>query len=411
MSSDLVPATASVLALVPAKAAALYRQIADAAERLEDPETIDAMADHAELEGRKVRLIYAHWWGAAHPPVITGRGNKVVHQNENTERLLGRATIAKRRAIARVPKDRLLSWLDSQLANPKTAAIKLADFEKSHPYRTEDWRNQLETHNELALDFDDDEAWSGDHYQRRFLERLVELMDANTEESKARADAEKYAKREAEQAAARVAAKNAQFDEQNIYVCSCKDMAQHVEAGSLDAIFTDPPYPDEYIECWTELANFAAHALRPGGVLLAMAGHSNLPDTLQCLLEPAELKYRWTVAMVYVKPRTRIHSAKVSVGWKPLLAFTRDGGHPSHYSHDAFKFAPYQPSDKDAHEWGQSEADMQSIASEWLRPGWKVCDPFVGAGSLLAAAKIIGCEVVGCDIDAGHVETTRGKLR
>ena len=51
------------------------------------------------------------------------------------------------------------------------------------------------------------------------------------------------------------------------------------------------------------------------------------------------------------------------------------------------------------------------VAEEWLRPGWRVADPFVGAGALLLAAKRRGCEVVGCDVDGDHVETARDALQ
>ena len=106
-----------------------------------------------------------------------------------------------------------------------------------------------------------------------------------------------------------------------------------------------------------------------------------------------------------------LHSAKVTAGWKPWLAYTRDGGHPSHYSHDCFRIPPRVASEKANHVWGQNLNGVHMVASEWLRPGWKVADPFVGAGSLLLAAKRLGCEVVGCDVDAAHVETAMDALR
>lgn len=191
--------------------------------------------------------------------------------------------------------------------------------------------------------------------------------------------------------------------------CSCRELIGHVEAESLDAVFTDPPYPEEFLPCWTELGEFAAHALRPGGLLLALTGQMFLPDVLERLLASG-MEYRWMAAYAYAKPRGNYHAAKVSCGWKPALAFRKPGPQADFYSEDAFKAVPRSGKDKAEHEWGQTTADMAAIAQEWLRPGWKVADPFCGAGAMMAAAAGMGCEVVGCDIDERHCETTRRKL-
>ena len=191
--------------------------------------------------------------------------------------------------------------------------------------------------------------------------------------------------------------------------CSCVEMKAHIEAGSLDAVFTDPPYPREFLSCYSELAEFAVHALRPGGLLLTMLGQVHFPEVMRRLSVDG-LRYRWIVSYTYEKPRSMMHCAKVSVGWKPLLAYTRTGAHPQHYSQDTIMATPRTGNDRASHIWGQTERDMQRFVKEWMRPGWKVCDPFVGAGSLLAAAKALGCEVSGCDIDPRHVAVARTKV-
>ena len=194
-----------------------------------------------------------------------------------------------------------------------------------------------------------------------------------------------------------------------VFDCRCSALAGYVDAGTLDAIFTDPPYVEAGIPTYSELAAFAVHALRPGGLLLTMASHFYLPETLR-RMEVEGLKWRWIVALVWQHNREQFHAAKVSIGWKPLLAYTREGGHPDFYSHDSFRAPPKEKDSQDAHHWGQSLGDCRMIAKEWLRPGWKVADPFCGSGSLMVAAKKMGCSVVGCDIEAAHVATTRGRL-
>ena len=209
------------------------------------------------------------------------------------------------------------------------------------------------------------------------------------------------------EASARLA--NPAPDDGSIWHGSIADYQGQVQAGSLDAVFTDPPYPAEFLSCWSDLAAFAVHALKPGGVLLAVSGHMHLPEVLD-RLRVEGLTYRWIVAYTYPKARARMHSRGVSAGWKPILAFSRDGARYERMSNDVFHAAPKSGADKADHEWGQTEPDMETIAREWTEPGWKVCDPFCGAGALLVGARNAQCFVTGCDIDLNHVLTTRRKL-
>lgn len=235
-------------------------------------------------------------------------------------------------------------------------------------------------------------------------EELVTAPPEEREEVKKRHKKEDEEKRTAERLA------DPPEDDGSIWHGSIAKYRKQVKRDSLDAIFTDPPYPRQYLPVWQDLARFAARNLKPGGLLLAITGHLILPDILDRLREETELVYRWTGALVWRKSRTNIHAAKVSNGWKPFVAFQRTGGHPDFYSEDTYQAGAYTPQTQADHEWGQDQALMNDVAKEWLRPGWKVCDPFVGAGSLLVAAKSRGCFVTGCDIEEGHVLTTREKL-
>lgn len=196
-----------------------------------------------------------------------------------------------------------------------------------------------------------------------------------------------------------------------IHNTACINMIDRLEPASVDTIFTDPPYPREFLHCYDELAALAVHALRPGGLVLAMSGQFHMHDLLR-RMDVDGLEYRWMLAYVYERPRAMIHAAKVSVGWKPILVYQRSGGGQSEfYSEDTFRIPPRKGKDKANHVWGQNLHGVYAVAKEWLRPGWRVCDPFVGAGSLLLAAKRTGCEVVGCDTNPHHVESARDLLR
>ena len=224
--------------------------------------------------------------------------------------------------------------------------------------------------------------------------------------AKAKRKAEKAARQE--EAQAKALAKDPGPDGK-VYECACIELDRFVPEGTLDAVFTDPPYPREYLPCWDELALFAGKALKPGGILLAVTGQMFLPDVLQRLAVPA-LEYRWQAALVWRKPREKYHATKVSSGWKPVLVFRKAGPQAEHYSEDAFRADAYKPKTQAGHKWGQDEALMHAVAEEWLKPGWLVADPFCGAGSLMVAAVRRGCRVVGCDTEPAHVAQARQAL-
>ena len=232
-------------------------------------------------------------------------------------------------------------------------------------------------------------------------QRLKEAADRKQREAEEAAQAAEEADQEAEEASV----------PDPVIHCSCKEMIEHVDAGTVDCIFTDPPYPKEYLHCWPELASFAVHALRPGGTLIALTPHQLMPYIID-RLNVDGLTYRWCLAYVYQRCGMKVHSARVSVGWKPALVFRRDGGSTlMRYRNDMIQAGPYESDQTSKHHWGQTQYGMDAIAKEWLQPGWKVCDPFVGAGSLLMAARKIGCTITGCDIDLVHVETSNRQLK
>lgn len=92
---------------------------------------------------------------------------------------------------------------------------------------------------------------------------------------------------------------------------------------SLDYIITDPPYPEAFLPLFGDLARGAAHALRPGGLLLCMSGQTHLPAVL-AELQRSTLDYLWTLA--YLTPggqAVQVFPRKVNTFWKPILVFSQ----------------------------------------------------------------------------------------
>src|SRR5208282_5201182 len=89
--------------------------------------------------------------------------------------------------------------------------------------------------------------------------------------------------------------------------------------NSIQLILTDPPYPEEFLECWTKLAEFAKNKLVPGGFLVAYSGQLHLPQVFERLCK--NLDYFWTMALTTPAQNTAIHPRHVFCEWKPILIF------------------------------------------------------------------------------------------
>jgi site-specific DNA-methyltransferase (adenine-specific) len=168
-----------------------------------------------------------------------------------------------------------------------------------------------------------------------------------------------------------------------------------------DAVITDPPYPEEFLPLYEELAR---HCAKAGvKVVAAMAGQSYLPHIYAAMSK--HLKYRWTLA--YMTPggqAVQQWQAKVNTFWKPVLLF----GESEEWFGDVATSRP-NDNDKRFHGWGQSESGMLDLVDRLTKPGQLVCDPFVGGGTTAVACLALGRSFIGCDIDGDHVANAEAR--
>jgi DNA modification methylase len=191
----------------------------------------------------------------------------------------------------------------------------------------------------------------------------------------------------------------------SIYHCSVAEIHNHVEPGSLDAIITDPPYPREFLSVYTDLAEFAAYALKPGGSLIAMVGQSYIPEVLDRLRE--HLTYHWVACYYVPGDTTKLWHRNIGASWKPLLWFVK-GKYVGQWVKDVVFMG--RRKDKRHHEWGQPVDDMADIIEHFTQPGQLICDPFLGGGSTAIASLMCERGFVGCDINQQCVQTTKLRL-
>jgi site-specific DNA-methyltransferase (adenine-specific) len=174
----------------------------------------------------------------------------------------------------------------------------------------------------------------------------------------------------------------------------------------VDAIITDPPYPKDYLPLWDELGRFAKENLKTGGVLLAMAPGTYLPQVIEML--GRHLTYQWVLACELPgQSASAIQSGVRNIMWKPILVY-RNGGDPINIGCDLFRNTKRE---KEFHEWGQGVDGYEWQVENFTLPNDIICDPFLGGGTTAIAALKHGRRFVGFDVDAESVSISKGRLK
>ena len=175
------------------------------------------------------------------------------------------------------------------------------------------------------------------------------------------------------------------------------------DLSNVDAIITDPPYPQEFLPLLGDLAVWADKVLAPDGILAVLFGQTHLPEVYR-LLEGGR-PYRWTGCYLTSGPAYVAHSARVQSNWKPLLVY---GGGPR-FS-DVVRSEGSDADAKSNHKWAQDYNAFHTIVERLTSPGQTVVDPFMGSGTTLLAAHALGRHTIGCDTDPDAVATSRERV-
>jgi ParB-like chromosome segregation protein Spo0J len=191
--------------------------------------------------------------------------------------------------------------------------------------------------------------------------------------------------------------------EAEIHHCDIRQL--EVPEGSVDLIFTDPPYLGDTLDAYDAVADFAAHALRPGAALIAYCGNVH---GFYCA-ERLARRLEWVTFAAVVMPgcASQVWKYKMRVRLKPLLVFSRGRFEPRGWWEQLIT-SP-KPT-KDLHPWQQSEGDSGALIEALTAPGDLVCDPFVGSGTTAVVALRLGRRFLGCDLDGRAVGIARSRL-
>ena len=177
-----------------------------------------------------------------------------------------------------------------------------------------------------------------------------------------------------------------------LHTATVADLHGLVTAGSVDAVITHPPHTEEALPLLSDLASFAAHALKGAGVMAVAGNGVILPRMLERLAHP---DLRWLAEFDLVfhgKPASSGQPHFMHLHRRPVLVYGKGAFRPDGMR-DLLEVLPREglPGGMTEH-----EAAMAMVLERFCRPGQTVCDPFMldRAGTALAARRL-GCTFVG----------------
>jgi len=185
-----------------------------------------------------------------------------------------------------------------------------------------------------------------------------------------------------------------------------RELAKRLPDESVDFIFTDPPYPKEYLYLYGELAELSARALKPGGSVMALAGHYYLPEVF--ILMSEHLDYVWTAGMGHSGHIAPVWLLKLWATWKPMVWYSK--GKPNRETWFMDFYRPDKP-DKRHHKWGQAASHAVYYIDKMTTTNDVVFDPFTGGGTVPAVCKMLGRNYIAFEIDPDTAELARERVR
>lgn len=180
-----------------------------------------------------------------------------------------------------------------------------------------------------------------------------------------------------------------------------------VKDGSVDLIFTDPPYPQEFHPCYEWLAKEAARVLKPDGFLIAYAGAYWKHKVMMTLGE--QLDYFYDFILIHKGNTTILWPRRIITGYKSLLCYTLKGRKPLPVTNVLGKYDG-TGGDKRFHRWGQETNTARYYIDVFSREGDLVVDYFLGAGTFAEVCKSLNREFIGFEKDPETFEVARARV-
>jgi 16S rRNA G966 N2-methylase RsmD len=201
-----------------------------------------------------------------------------------------------------------------------------------------------------------------------------------------------------------------------------REKGKEIEDNSIDLIFTDPPYSEQYLYLYEDLARLAIRVLKPGGSLIFLLGHIieekvtvifnkysiDNPDT-----NGLGLKFWCPFYVKHNGNHTMIHARNIFSQGKPMLWYVKGKklNELMMIAGPISDFIQSQAPDKTLHDWTQSQAEAEyCIKHLTLKNHCTILDPFMGSGSFGVAALKLNRKFIGIEINPETFEIAKARI-
>lgn len=188
---------------------------------------------------------------------------------------------------------------------------------------------------------------------------------------------------------------------QKFEIRDCLEGMKELDDGSVDFVFTDPPYGKEFVYMYSEIAKEFKRLLKPGGFAFIYASDYWFPETFNSCLEHLDFFYLFHI--ILSGDNARIHPKQLFIGAKTLMGFSNGTANKHSYCSNTL----YSKRDKGLHPWQQSATSAFDMITSFSEEGDLVLDPFLGSGTTARAARIANRNFIGYEIDENYKSVIR----
>jgi hypothetical protein len=178
-----------------------------------------------------------------------------------------------------------------------------------------------------------------------------------------------------------------------------------VPDGSVDLIFTDPPYLPADLPLYDALGALASRVLKPAASLVTYCPTYNLRGALE-RVQP-HVPFWSSITVRHRGGFSRMNHYHILARAKLLLWFVK-GRYRGGW---VLNLIDGDEPDKEAHDHQQGEGEASYCIERMCPLGGTVVDPMCGSGTTLLAALKLGRQALGCEIDKQRAKVALARVR